>query len=118
MRYIPSPNTTTRTRLNLARSFTDTSRKQGARSSCATGPWLRGTLQMVRSTPPIYSPLSAASPTKDKRTNNSLDIIVQLYNYLVITVTAMQNLDSAFSALSDPTRRAILARLAMGETTV
>jgi len=30
----------------------------------------------------------------------------------------MQNLDSAFSALSDPTRRAILARLALGETTV
>lgn len=30
----------------------------------------------------------------------------------------MQNLDTAFSALSDPTRRAILARLALGETTV
>lgn len=30
----------------------------------------------------------------------------------------MPNLDSAFSALSDPTRRAILARLALGETTV
>jgi DNA-binding transcriptional ArsR family regulator len=30
----------------------------------------------------------------------------------------MQNLDSAFSALSDPTRRAILARLALGEATV
>jgi DNA-binding transcriptional ArsR family regulator len=30
----------------------------------------------------------------------------------------MQNLDAAFSALSDPTRRAILARLALGETTV
>jgi DNA-binding transcriptional ArsR family regulator len=28
------------------------------------------------------------------------------------------NLDAAFSALSDPTRRAILARLALGETTV
>jgi DNA-binding transcriptional ArsR family regulator len=27
-------------------------------------------------------------------------------------------LDSAFSALADPTRRAILARLALGETTV
>jgi DNA-binding transcriptional ArsR family regulator len=31
---------------------------------------------------------------------------------------AMSSLDSAFSALSDPTRRAILARLALGETTV
>jgi DNA-binding transcriptional ArsR family regulator len=30
----------------------------------------------------------------------------------------MHNLDAAFSALSDPTRRAILARLALGETTV
>jgi DNA-binding transcriptional ArsR family regulator len=30
----------------------------------------------------------------------------------------MPNLDSAFSALSDPTRRAILTRLALGEATV
>jgi DNA-binding transcriptional ArsR family regulator len=30
----------------------------------------------------------------------------------------MQSLDHTFSALSDPTRRAILARLALGETTV
>jgi len=30
----------------------------------------------------------------------------------------MPNLDIAFSALADPTRRAILARLATGETTV
>jgi DNA-binding transcriptional ArsR family regulator len=30
----------------------------------------------------------------------------------------MDTLDSTFSALSDPTRRAILARLAQGETTV
>ena len=30
----------------------------------------------------------------------------------------MERLDAAFSALSDPTRRAILARLAMGEETV
>jgi DNA-binding transcriptional ArsR family regulator len=29
-----------------------------------------------------------------------------------------RHLDAAFSALSDPTRRAILARLALGETTV
>ena len=33
-------------------------------------------------------------------------------------MTASPNLDAAFSALSDPTRRAILARLALGETTV
>jgi DNA-binding transcriptional ArsR family regulator len=30
----------------------------------------------------------------------------------------MTNLDAAFSALADPTRRAILARLALGEATV
>jgi len=30
----------------------------------------------------------------------------------------MQSLDATFSALSDPTRRAILARLALGEATV
>jgi DNA-binding transcriptional ArsR family regulator len=30
----------------------------------------------------------------------------------------MQSLDAAFSALSDPTRRGILARLALGEMTV
>ena len=30
----------------------------------------------------------------------------------------MPDLDTAFSALADPTRRAILARLALGETTV
>ena len=30
----------------------------------------------------------------------------------------MPNLDAAFSALSDPTRRALLARLALGEATV
>jgi len=30
----------------------------------------------------------------------------------------MQNLDATFSALADPTRRAILARLARGEATV
>ncbi len=30
----------------------------------------------------------------------------------------MMNLDTAFSALADPTRRAILSRLALGEVTV
>ncbi|MDP6428097.1 MAG: metalloregulator ArsR/SmtB family transcription factor [Rhodospirillales bacterium] len=32
--------------------------------------------------------------------------------------STMENLDQTFSALSDPTRRAILARLAMGEASV
>src|SRR3984893_1827074 len=38
-------------------------------------------------------------------------ISVELYRML-------RNLDAAFSALADPTRRAILARLAQGEATV
>jgi DNA-binding transcriptional ArsR family regulator len=33
-------------------------------------------------------------------------------------MTASQSLDATFSALADPTRRAILARLAAGETSV
>ena len=37
----------------------------------------------------------------------------RLFNYSV-----MQNLDTAYAALADPTRRAILARLALGEATV
>jgi DNA-binding transcriptional ArsR family regulator len=42
-----------------------------------------------------------------------------LYNKNVINGLAqMLDLDSAFSALADPTRRAILARLALGEATV
>jgi DNA-binding transcriptional ArsR family regulator len=42
-----------------------------------------------------------------------LIITSRLYNLL-----AMLNLDTTFSALSDPTRRAILGRLALGEQTV
>ena len=42
-----------------------------------------------------------------------LTIISSLYKYML-----MASLDAAFSALADPTRRAILARLAKGEATV
>jgi DNA-binding transcriptional ArsR family regulator len=42
-----------------------------------------------------------------------LTITLQLYNHL-----AMNTLDAQFSALADPTRRAILARLARGEANV
>ena len=44
---------------------------------------------------------------------NLLDINNDLYKYYI-----MHNLDAAFSALADPTRRAILARLAKGEASV
>ena len=39
-------------------------------------------------------------------------LTIQLFNWMVM------NLDATFSALADPTRRAILARLALGETSV
>jgi DNA-binding transcriptional ArsR family regulator len=42
-----------------------------------------------------------------------LIIIIYLYNILLMNV-----LDATFAALADPTRRAILARLAQGEATV
>jgi DNA-binding transcriptional ArsR family regulator len=38
--------------------------------------------------------------------------------YVLINLSVMRTIDAAFSALADPTRRAILARLALGETTV
>ena len=37
---------------------------------------------------------------------------------MALAAQASQNLDRVFAALSDPTRRAILARLAQGEATV
>ncbi len=37
---------------------------------------------------------------------------------MLINVFVMNQLDTAYSALSDPTRRAILARLALGEASV
>ena len=46
-----------------------------------------------------------------------------LYNRMVLQpsgyrITASRRLDATFAALADPTRRAILARLAVGEATV
>ena len=45
-----------------------------------------------------------------------MHIILCLYNILLMSKSF--NLDASFSALADPTRRAILARLALGEATV
>jgi DNA-binding transcriptional ArsR family regulator len=45
--------------------------------------------------------------------HQSLYITNRLYN-----LSVMRNLDTTFAALADPTRRAILARLAKGEATV
>jgi DNA-binding transcriptional ArsR family regulator len=38
--------------------------------------------------------------------------------FITMTATSPDRLSATFSALADPTRRAILARLALGETTV
>src|SRR5262245_15416832 len=48
-----------------------------------------------------------------KSCRQSLYLTDMLFNLLV-----MKNLDAAYAALADPTRRAILARLALGEATV
>ena len=42
----------------------------------------------------------------------------QLFNQLVKYVMPIDRLSATFQALADPTRRAILARLALGETSV
>lgn len=53
---------------------------------------------------------------------NAVDSLFQLYNYLVMEqigyINSQPNLDVIFSALADPTRRAILSRLAEGEASV
>jgi DNA-binding transcriptional ArsR family regulator len=45
-------------------------------------------------------------------------ITIRLYNTEVNDMTAAERLDATFIALADPTRRAILARLARGEASV
>jgi len=47
-----------------------------------------------------------------------LQLTIINYLYKLILINKGVNLDAAFSALADPTRRAILARLAKGEATV
>jgi DNA-binding transcriptional ArsR family regulator len=46
-----------------------------------------------------------------------LYITIRLYNHTVILMMS-RHLDATFAALADPTRRAILARLASGEASV
>ena len=46
-----------------------------------------------------------------------LYITIKLYNHTVM-LTMSRHLDTTFAALADPTRRAILARLATGEASV
>lgn len=43
---------------------------------------------------------------------------ISFYLYKLLLIMLPSSLDTSFAALSDPTRRAILARLALGEATV
>ena len=54
---------------------------------------------------------------RDRRALTRAAILLYL-TYTLINIVVMQSLDTAFAALADPTRRAILARLALGEATV
>src|SRR5271156_6737210 len=45
-------------------------------------------------------------------------LTIRLFNRMVQQNMTQERLDATFSALADPTRRAILARLASGETSV
>jgi DNA-binding transcriptional ArsR family regulator len=45
-------------------------------------------------------------------------IVLWLYSYMEINGRQTETLNRTFSALADPTRRAIIARLAVGEATV
>ena len=48
----------------------------------------------------------------------SFTITIWLYNLSAMNRIDSQHLDATFAALADPTRRAIIARLAQGEATV
>lgn len=50
---------------------------------------------------------------------NSLDFYISIWPYIYVVInTPTAKLSRAFAALADPTRRAILARLAAGEADV
>ena len=63
-----------------------------------------------------------ASPRADACGTSSVDMGGHPYNYLVMEQVGYSsqsaNLDAVFAALADPTRRAILSRLAAGEASV
>jgi DNA-binding transcriptional ArsR family regulator len=50
--------------------------------------------------------------------DHALYLTDQLFNQMVQLAMTTDRLSSTFAALADPTRRAILARLALGETSV
>lgn len=50
--------------------------------------------------------------------NTFFRLTITIYLYKIQLMSSSFNLDASFAALADPTRRAILARLALGEATV
>jgi DNA-binding transcriptional ArsR family regulator len=61
-------------------------------------------------------------PTSILRIAENVDMFSKIYNHNVMELIGYasrhQNLDAVFAALADPTRRAILSRLAAGEASV
>lgn len=65
--------------------------------------------------PPARAATHAAGYSTERLTNGSA---MQIFNHMVEHLTEPSALDLVFHALADPTRRAMLARLAEGERTV
>src|SRR5271154_525084 len=71
----------------------------------------------------MFLALGLATRTHDQKVQR-LDISLHsIYNYVVVeplsyAMTSSDRLDATFAALADPTRRAILARLASGDASV
>jgi DNA-binding transcriptional ArsR family regulator len=63
---------------------------------------------------PLVNDTARCSPDGFQRREFPLAKLIWLYIHMVM----YKSLDSKFAALADPTRRAILARLALGEATV
>ena len=61
--------------------------------------------------------VASRTPAVD-RARRRVYITIRLYNSQVMQTFAASRLDAAFAALADPTRRAIVARLATGEASV
>lgn len=82
---------------------------------CARAP--REEDESRNSPPDLPAPLEIA-PRRDRRAGPGFSLTISYCLYKLLFINAGLNLDAAFSALADPTRRAILARLAEGEATV
>jgi DNA-binding transcriptional ArsR family regulator len=81
--------------------------------------WLSFPAQLVsqgRLLPRLYNGSLSADRAPGLTTGMAVCIIEWLYNKMVMNTS--QRLDATFAALADPTRRAILARLASGQASV